>query len=138
MEFVDMFRRAHSEEVAPKTVEQLMEDESLVLVEDVVEGGDEDEDEDDVAAPTMASPAPRTSDPAVAATSLCVDSGVEVGTPRMHAVIPGVAATGSSFSPSATPFFFLRAARLEALRLLVGLRTSTATPATTPATAINN
>ena len=28
----------HSEEVAPKTVEQLMEDESLVLVEDVVKG----------------------------------------------------------------------------------------------------
>jgi hypothetical protein len=38
----------------PKMEEQLMEDESPVLVEDVVDGEDEVDDEDDVAAPMTA------------------------------------------------------------------------------------
>jgi hypothetical protein len=62
-----------------------MEDESPVLVEDVVDGEDEVDDKDDVEAPTtaMQSPFPssalRAPDPAAAATSVCVVAGVEVG-----------------------------------------------------------
>jgi hypothetical protein len=98
-----------------------MEDESLVVVEDVLEDEDEDEDDGDVAAPMMAartsspSPAPQMMGPAAMGTSLYMDTGVEMGAPWMRAVSTG---RSSSLLPLATPFFLAKqsAGRSKALR----------------------
>lgn len=66
---------------SPMTVVQLMEDESLVLIEDVSEGEDEAEEDDNEVAPTMAartpfqSPGPQMPDALAAATSLGANTG---------------------------------------------------------------
>ncbi|XP_066338172.1 uncharacterized protein [Miscanthus floridulus] len=72
-----------------------MEDESPIVVKDVLEDEDKDEEDDDEVAPTMAartpspSPAPQMLGSTAAGTSLCADVAVEMGAPWMRAVSKG-------------------------------------------------